>query len=60
MAVGVIMIMIMIVSVVVFMAVEGQGPLRASAKNGPIFISLRDNLGVAFAADVAVEADHPV
>ena len=46
--------------VVVVVPVERQRPLGAEAEERAIFRRRRDHRGRALAADVAVEADHPV
>ena len=51
---------IVIVMVAVFVAVQCQCALGARPEQRAVFLGLRDHLGVAFAADVTVQADHPV
>ncbi len=46
-------------AVVMLMAIERQGPLRARPKQGAIFRRGRNVFGRALATDMAVEADHP-
>src|SRR6056297_1424751 len=53
-------VMVPVVSMVVLVAVEGQSAARSGTEECAVFRRGGDNLGGAFAADMAVEADHPV
>lgn len=50
----------MVVAVIVVMAVERQRALGAGAKERAVFLGLGHLFGRTFAADMTVEADHPV
>ena len=49
-----------IMRVVVTVLIQRQGPLCAKPKQGTVFWCCRDNSWRTFAANVMVQADHPV
>ena len=54
------MAVVVIMTVVVAVLIEGERALRSEAEQGAILRCARYDLGCALAADVAVEADHSV
>ena len=56
----VVMVMPMIVVVVMMMLVKRQRAFGFGTEQGAVFRGAADMLGRAFAADMAVQADHPI